>query len=604
VARYANSYQAIIMLRATANQSRVITAILGASALALTSGNALAQQVCPFDDGRSSLAVEGVILTRYALGLTGAPLVASTSIAAADAPTVEGNINCPSCGLNLTGNATMTVADATIISRKLAGFAGDALTNGLALGSGTRNTPAAVQSFLLAGCGATGGTVTSITAGTGLIGGTVTGTGTIAADTNYLQRRVSDSCAAGSSIRVINADGTVACQTDATGSSNAFVQGGNAFGTTAILGTTDAQQMEIRSAGNAVKLLLNGENGLRILRTSDPYYPDAPAVLNGSASNSIGLTPNAGATIAGGGYSAIDCNNPVGGGTRPCANRVSGAFGSIGGGVNNRAGIYAIVSGGSANSALGDAAAVSGGTGNSATGTYAVVSGGYFNLSSGLWGTVSGGSQNAATGLTSTVPGGSYNTAAGNDSFAAGQNATAGDRTFVWNSYLTGNNLPTRTDSFRVQAANGFDVAFGPNRDYFVAFNADTAGFIITTSTGAKLSTGGVWTNNSDRAQKRDFSPITTQSAQDILRKVVALPLSTWSYFAEDAKIRHIGPMAQDFWKAFGLGYDDKTMTDIDARGVTLAAIQGLNQIVKDRDGEIAQLKSRLAAIERRLGVR
>lgn len=62
--------------------------------------------------------------------------------------------------------------------------------------------------------------------------------------------------------------------------------------------------------------------------------------------------------------------------------------------------------------------------------------------------------------------------------------------------------------------------------------------------------------------------------------------------------------MAQDFWKAFGLGYDDKTMTDIDARGVTLAAIQGLNQIVKDRDGEIAKLKSRLAAIERRLGVK
>ncbi|TAG46745.1 MAG: hypothetical protein EAZ30_11930 [Betaproteobacteria bacterium] len=168
-------------------------------------------QTCPFDDGNSSLAVEGLILTRYALGITGAPLVMSTGINAVDAPTVEAAINCPSCGLNITGNATLTVADATIISRKLAGFSGDALTNGVALGSGTRNTPAAVQSFLLAGCGATGGTVTSITAGTGLTGGTITGSGTIAADTTYLQRRVVLGCGAGAAIRSIDADGLPSC---------------------------------------------------------------------------------------------------------------------------------------------------------------------------------------------------------------------------------------------------------------------------------------------------------------------------------------------------------------------------------------------------------
>jgi hypothetical protein len=146
--------------------------------LALITAPAIAQ-VCPFDDGNSSLEVEGLILTRYALGVTGAPLVASTGINAVDAPSVEATINCPSCGLNITGNATLTVADATIISRKLAGFSGTALTNGVALGSGTRNTAAAVQSFLLAGCGASGGTVTSIATGAGLTGGTITTTGTI-----------------------------------------------------------------------------------------------------------------------------------------------------------------------------------------------------------------------------------------------------------------------------------------------------------------------------------------------------------------------------------------------------------------------------------------
>ena len=137
------------------------------------------------------------MLTRYALGLTGAPLVANSGINAVDAPIVEASINCPSCGLNITGNPTMTVADATIISRKLAGMNGSALTNGLALGGGTRNSPAAVQSVLLSGCGAAGGTISS--------------SGTIAADASNLQRRMSAFCSVGSSIRAIAADGTFTC---------------------------------------------------------------------------------------------------------------------------------------------------------------------------------------------------------------------------------------------------------------------------------------------------------------------------------------------------------------------------------------------------------
>ncbi len=191
--------------------------LIAVAALSLAATTLATAQTCPFDDGNSTLAREGLILTRYALGMTGPALVANTDIPAADAPTVEATILCPSCGLDINGNGAFDTVDATIISRKIAGFSGAALTNGLALGAGSRNTPAAVQSFLLAGCGATGGTVTSVIAGLGLTGGTITASGTIAADTTYLQRRVSASCAVGSSIRAIAADGTVTCQVDATG---------------------------------------------------------------------------------------------------------------------------------------------------------------------------------------------------------------------------------------------------------------------------------------------------------------------------------------------------------------------------------------------------
>jgi hypothetical protein len=148
-------------------------------------------QICPFDDGNSTLSNDGVVLTRYALGIRGTALLANTDFASADPAVVESHIACPGCGLRITddrdglNNPIFTAADATIISRKLAGFSGNALTNGLALGSGSRNTPAAVNSFLLAGCGTTGGTVTSVTAGTGLAvspnatGGSITTTGTI-----------------------------------------------------------------------------------------------------------------------------------------------------------------------------------------------------------------------------------------------------------------------------------------------------------------------------------------------------------------------------------------------------------------------------------------
>ena len=64
-------------------------------------------QICAFDDGNSPLTRQGLLLTRYAFGLTGAALVNGTDFVASDAPTIQLNIACPSCGLNITGNTTL-----------------------------------------------------------------------------------------------------------------------------------------------------------------------------------------------------------------------------------------------------------------------------------------------------------------------------------------------------------------------------------------------------------------------------------------------------------------------------------------------------------------
>ena len=72
-----------------------------------------------------------------------------------------------------------------------------------------------------------------------------------------------------------------------------------------------------------------------------------------------------------------------------------------------------------------------------------------------------------------------------------------------------------------------------------------------------------------------------------ILDKIVQLPVATWQYAAEDAMVRHIGPMAQDFHAAFNFGGSATSITTNDADGVAFAAIQGLYQLIQDKDAKI-----------------
>ena len=79
-----------------------------------------------------------------------------------------------------------------------------------------------------------------------------------------------------------------------------------------------------------------------------------------------------------------------------------------------------------------------------------------------------------------------------------------------------------------------------------------------------------------------------------VLEKLASVPIATWKWKNEDARHRHMGPMAQDFYAAFGLGADGTHIVTVDADGVALAAIQGLNAKVEKQQREIAELRRTL----------
>lgn len=102
----------------------------------------------------------------------------------------------------------------------------------------------------------------------------------------------------------------------------------------------------------------------------------------------------------------------------------------------------------------------------------------------------------------------------------------------------------------------------------------------------------------SDRAMKTDFAAI---DPADVLRRVVALPITSWRYRKDAPQVRHLGPMAQDFHAAFGLWDSDTMIFPLDASGVSMAAIQALHARLAAAEAENEELRARLERLERRL---
>jgi hypothetical protein len=379
-----------------------------------------------------------------------------------------------------------------------------------------------------------------------------------------------------------------------------FMQGGNAFGTTARLGTTDSQPLELAVAD---------QRGLRV----EPGVT-SPNWIAGYANN--GVYPSlSGVTIGGGGapgaknafilpgnFSGDLCLLQFG-----CINGVLDAFGTVAGGAGNLAGAgtdgvrgqAASVGGGVSNWAYAAYSVVAGGTKNTASGYSSAVLGGSLNSATDQYSVALGGNFNHATGLGSVTVGGFDNTASAASSWAAGTaaKATAAGE-FVWSDNLE-NGAPFDPSlaapyGWGANAANTFNVRATGGVWLVTAvdgFGRATWGCTFTSGSGPFCS--------SDRNLKRNLVAL---DGGDVLMKLVAMPVYAWQpKDGPNANDRHIGPMAQDFYATFGLGHTDKAIGLQDEAGVALAAIRGLNAVVAVKDAKIDALERRLDAQQRTL---
>jgi hypothetical protein len=379
----------------------------------------------------------------------------------------------------------------------------------------------------------------------------------------------------------------------ASGLGTPTVGGGNmntASGSQATVGGGDNN-----TASQSYATVGGGENN-----TANQFH----ATVGGGRNN---MASGEAATVSGGEFNAASGDHSVvcgGGGVETEDNGPNVAIGDYstvgGGGGNNADGRYSTIGGGKDNSTGPSTypgnCTVAGGEKNKAVASYSTVGGGFANTTSGTSSTIGGGNNNTASGVAATVSGGYNNIASGYYSFAAGQYASAmHDGAFVWADGSWPSFQSERAQQFRVSAFGGARFDVKGNRWVNIW---DDGTNLISTSTGARLTLGGTWTNASDRNLKENFTPI---DGKLLLEKLSKLPITTWNYRNERSDIKHIGPMAQDFYALFGVGDDDKSISTIDPSGIALAAIQELyktTQKLNEKNLEMDELKERVNKLE------
>lgn len=376
------------------------------------------------------------------------------------------------------------------------------------------------------------------------------------------------------------------------------------------------------------------------------HYGVVAGGLNNQAGNANGNVGDATNATVGGGRANVAFSqfSTIGGGSE---NSASGQWSTISGGANHIAlGNFTTVAGGFFNQARGPSSAIGGGNINFATGEFSVVPGGIENCAGGNGSFAAG---NRAKALPAFNPGGG-----GPCAGLAGYTGTAHSGTFVWADYQLSDFESTGPDQFLIRARGGVGINAPPIADavelsitadaddsdfanLFLRQRTNAAGILISAggasstagnnagffldhfnqtgaqgrrlelrgdgvtvirsnitgaSSGVIMASGsGAWSSLSDRRLKTAIASVDPLA---VLERLVDLPIARWSYIAQGEAVRHIGPMAQDFAAAFGVGENDTSISTIDADGVALAAIQGLNAKL---ERENAALREELAAL-------
>lgn len=297
--------------------------------------------------------------------------------------------------------------------------------------------------------------------------------------------------------------------------------------------------------------------------------------LAGDAAGTVADHPYA--TVAGGAENhASGQYSAVGGGY---GNVASWSSCTIGGGYSNAASAsYATVGGGYLNSSSGAQSTVAGGYYNVASGNYGAVAGGYYNDATGGASAVGGGYDNTASGSYSAVPGGYQNAAVGNYSLAAGRRAKA-----------------NQAGCFVLADSTNADLTCTVADSAWLRFVAGTNWYTNTAGTSGVFLTNGAnsWQGISSRDAKEDIEAVDDEA---VLEGLGGVDIYTWRGESEPETVRHMGPMAEDFHRAFGLGTSNKAIATIDLDGVALAAIRAVHAENQQLRREVESLRE---AIER-----
>jgi trimeric autotransporter adhesin len=302
--------------------------------------------------------------------------------------------------------------------------------------------------------------------------------------------------------------------------------------------------------------------------------------IGGGLYNTVSGNDGASAIVAGDDNEISNAESAIVGGS---ANSVDAFGGLIGAGYDNAISgpseSYGAIVNGYQNKLSGEYGFIGAGISNTVSGEGGYIAAGGYNSVTGLGAVIDGGFNSTAAGTFATIPGGYVNSAAGSYSFAAGARASAVQNgTFVWSDGSDGDTILSSTAAYQflARASGGFTLWTN-----------------AASTVGARLAPGsGTWASASDRNLKTDVARIDDAA---VLDKVATLPIERWSYKSERG-VRHVGPMAQDFYAAFGVGEDDKHITSIDEDGVALAAIKALHaENARLRAGQ-HYLRSRLAA--------